>query len=587
MGYSKYKDALPEESIGNAKQVFVILGISYELKTTKKAEGVYSTVLYEPDGKWITCGKGTTEQYCEASAWGEAIEHLCNYTAYNMMNLSKEAKEFGGFNHYPDEKMMDIDRLPYEAPDLFEDVRKSYYLANGYRVSDSVLCSLLKVYFGKDALPSIPFWGIKKQEVRYFPEALIYNLCGSNGGGAGNTAQEAIGHGLDEITERYVKEKIYHEKLTPPTINKEYLNNKCPELMETIRDIEKKQNVSITVKDASMGKGFPVVCVVIINKINQTYLANFGSHPRFEIALERCLTEMLQAYEVGESTAARKDMSVWTDVDDNVISSTRNWVSLLRDDVGYIPDTFFAGEPSWDFVEWNRYDQYSNMLGMKEQIARLGEISQEIYVRNNSYFDFHSYKVYIPGVSTTALPFSERHLHCYELNETINNLIRKECVFSDEIKYDLLNNYFHPDMFMGTLSYASMGDYMWYSLYASLLLYFGKENEAISILNSQNNRICASGVRVLELKKKHYSEDKIRELLEVFYAPEDVEYAECWIGDNTFECLIDRYVKGCYDVRAQGIINEGQEAVNNLHINLKKYMAQNMVSQDGSFLLEG
>lgn len=584
MGYSKFKDELPEISVENAKKVFEKLGITYDLQTIKKAEGVYSTVLFEPQGRWITCGKGTTVEFCEASAWGEAIEHLCNYTAYNMMNLSQEAKEYGRFNHYPDEIIMDIDQLPFEAPELFEDVRKSYILANGYCVPDNVLCSLLKSYFGKNTLPAIPFWGIKGKKVSYFPEALIYNLCGSNGGGAGNTPQEAIGHGLDEITERYVKEKIYHEMLTPPNISYEYIGEKCPELLETIRDIEKTQGVSITVKDASMGKGFPVVCVVMINKKNQTYLANFGSHPRFEIALERCLTEMLQAYEVNDNTAARKDMSSWTDISDEMVLSTRNWVSLLRDDVGFIPDAFFAGTPSWDFIEWNEYEEYSNMIGMKEQIERLGKLTSEIYIRNNSYFDFCSYKVYIPGISTTALPFSERHLHCFELNEKINGIIQKENGFTDEIKMDLLKNYFHPDMFMGTLSYASMGDYMWYSLYAALLVHFDNEKEAVKVLQMQNNRLCACGLRALQLKKKNYSKETIQNLLEVFYDAEEIEYASCWIDDNIFENLIGKYVKGRYDVRAQGIINEGQEAINQLHINLKKCMSQNIVPQDGSFL---
>lgn len=580
MGYSKFKDELPKVSVENAKKVFKKLGISYNIQTIKKAEGVYSSVLFEPQGRWITCGKGTTEEYCEASAWGEAIEHLCNYTAYNMMNLSQEAKEYGGFDHYPDEILMDIDQLPQEVPELFEDVRKSYILANGYCVSDKILCALLKSYFGKDTLPAIPFWGIKGKNVRYFPEALIYNLCGSNGGGAGNTPQEAIGHGLDEITERYVKEKIYHEMLTPPNISEEYISKRCPELIETIRDIEKSQDVSITVKDASMGKEFPVVCVVMVNKKNQTYLANFGSHPRFEIALERCLTEMLQAYEVDNNTAARKDMSSWNNISDEMILSTRNWVSILRDDVGFIPDTFFAGTSSWDFKEWPEYEEYSNMIGMREQIERLGKISPEIYVRNNSFLNFCSYKVYVPGVSTTALPFSERHLHCYELND----VIQKENAFTEEVKYDLLNNYFHPDMFMGTLSYASMGDYMWYSLYAALLVHFGEEEKAIKILQMQNNKLCTCGVRILQLKKKNYSRDTIEKLLEVFYNLEEIEYARCWIDDNAFENLIEKYVKGCYEVRAQGIINEGQEAINQLHMNLKKCMSENIVPQDGSFL---
>jgi len=39
---------------------------------------------------------------------------------------------------------------------------------------------------------------------------------------------------------------------------------------------------------------FPVMAVVLINKTNNNIIVNFGASPVFDIALERCLTEIYQ-----------------------------------------------------------------------------------------------------------------------------------------------------------------------------------------------------------------------------------------------------------------------------------------------------
>ena len=50
----------------------------------------------------------------------------------------------------------------------------------------------------------------------------------------------------------------------------------------------------ILVKDASLGGKYPVMCVTLLNPEDQGCYASFGAHPRFEVALERALTELLQ-----------------------------------------------------------------------------------------------------------------------------------------------------------------------------------------------------------------------------------------------------------------------------------------------------
>ena len=56
----------------------------------------------------------------------------------------------------------------------------------------------------------------------------------------------------------------------------------------------RQAGVGILVKDASLGGEYPVMNVTLLNPHDQGCFASFGAHPRFEIALERALTELLQ-----------------------------------------------------------------------------------------------------------------------------------------------------------------------------------------------------------------------------------------------------------------------------------------------------
>ena len=70
MSYSKHKDAPPEQSVAMAKIIFDNLGIKPDIEVTERLRGVFSSTLTDRAGSWVTCGKGTTEEYCLASAYG-------------------------------------------------------------------------------------------------------------------------------------------------------------------------------------------------------------------------------------------------------------------------------------------------------------------------------------------------------------------------------------------------------------------------------------------------------------------------------------------------------------------------------------
>ena len=103
MPYSKHKDDLPKNTKKKISNILNDMGISFHIKTTKRMDGIYSSVFEDINYGWVTCGKGTTKEYCEASALGEAIEHLSNGFAYDSSVLKKSSIEAYNFMKYPDE----------------------------------------------------------------------------------------------------------------------------------------------------------------------------------------------------------------------------------------------------------------------------------------------------------------------------------------------------------------------------------------------------------------------------------------------------------------------------------------------------
>ena len=209
MAYSKFKDDSPEQTIRKIKNIYLNkLGLSMDLKVSKRLDGIYSATLTDSKAMWNTCGKGTSDLYCAASAYGESVEHLCNFFAYEIANLSEEANTAYGFEKYPDEIERDLGDICTEIPDMLFDLRQAYSLVEKKEISDGELIKLWKKFLCRDQVPFVPYYSIKTGKYRNVPEHVIYYLCGSNGGGAGNTPEETIGHACDEILERYAKYNI-------------------------------------------------------------------------------------------------------------------------------------------------------------------------------------------------------------------------------------------------------------------------------------------------------------------------------------------------------------------------------------------
>lgn len=139
---------------------------------------------------------------------------------------------------------------------------------------------------------TLPFIRLSDGVRIWFPVNIIGNLYVSNGMSAGNTPPEARTQALAEIVERYVKFRVLSEGLCLPEVPESVIA-RFPKIAADIAAL-REAGYGILVRDASLGGQYPVMNVTLLNPQDQGCYCSFGAHPRFEIAPERALTELLQ-----------------------------------------------------------------------------------------------------------------------------------------------------------------------------------------------------------------------------------------------------------------------------------------------------
>jgi len=214
----------------------------------------------------------------------------------------------------------------------------------------------------------------------------------SNGMCAGNSPEEALVQGIAEIFERYANKLILHQRIVPPTIPRKYIS-KFPKIEAMIAGIEASGNYEVVVKDCSLDKKFPVVGIVYINKSDQSYFVKFGAHPKFEIAAERTLTELLQGQDIRRMMGVR-EFAYRSDAD-----NPDNYMGILVNGSGVYPSEFFSRNYSYQFSEFADPEFDSNKEMLAYMVNLLAEEGYETYVRDVSFLGFPSFHVIVPGLS--------------------------------------------------------------------------------------------------------------------------------------------------------------------------------------------
>jgi ribosomal protein S12 methylthiotransferase accessory factor len=236
----------------------------------------------------FTNGKGATRLAALASALGEFFERLsCNYfwNHYYLGDRSPTANS-------PTTRASAGSRSPdADWPvELLTPELQAFYNPEG-SIPAEALIDMNSGNFER-GICAIPYVRQRDGAEVFFPVNIISNLYVSNGMSAGNTQAEARAQALSEILERHVKFKVIAEGLCLPDVPDEVIA-RYPTIAAGIQGL-RDAGFGILVKDASLGGHYPVMCVTMLNPRDQGVFASFGAHPRFEIALERALTELLQ-----------------------------------------------------------------------------------------------------------------------------------------------------------------------------------------------------------------------------------------------------------------------------------------------------
>ncbi|UCV06502.1 30S ribosomal protein S12 methylthiotransferase accessory factor YcaO [Dechloromonas denitrificans] len=390
------KDASLEHSISSMQAKLAARGFDIEeCSWLNPVDNVWSVhVRNRACHLMFTNGKGASKLAAQASALGEFFERLsCNYF-WNHYYLG-EAIAQRAFTHYPRERWFALAQgdadTAWPAELLTPELQAFYNPDNG--IPAEMLVDINSGNFER-GICAIPYIRQSDAAEVFFPVNIISNLYVSNGMSAGNTPAEARAQALSEILERHVKFKVIGEGLCLPDVPEEVIA-RYPGIAAGIAGL-RAAGFGILVKDASLDGQYPVICVTMLNPHDQGVFASFGAHPRFEIALERALTELLQ----GRALEALDGFPPpGFDLDE--VASAPNIEIHFVDSSGIVHWNFFNETPDFEFVDWNFNDLENGRT--TDDYAWLCERIQadghDIYVADFDHLGVYACRILVPGMS--------------------------------------------------------------------------------------------------------------------------------------------------------------------------------------------
>ena len=383
------KDASLESTIATMQQKLGARGFHLdEMSWLNPVQSIWSVHVRDHDCPMLFAnGKGATKLAARASALGEFFERLNTHYFWTHFYLG-ETRANKPFVHYPQERWFaptDDGKWPAEMlnPELH-----AFYNPEG-SIDSQVLVDLNSGNVDR-GICTLPYTRLRDGAQTWIPVNIIGNLYVSNGMAAGNTMMEARSQALSEIFERHIKSRIISEGLCLPEVP-DHVIARYPGIAAGIRGL-REAGFGILVRDASLGGRYPVMNVTLLHPKDQGCFASFGAHPRFEVALERALTELLQGRAL-ESLEGFPEPGF----DMEEITLPSNLEIHFVDSSGVIHWNFLRDTPDFPFCDWN----FSTTT--EEDYAWLCECvkseGKDIYVADFSEQGAYSCRILVPGMS--------------------------------------------------------------------------------------------------------------------------------------------------------------------------------------------
>jgi ribosomal protein S12 methylthiotransferase accessory factor len=134
-----------------------------------------------------------------------------------------------------------------------------------------------------------------------------------------------------------------------------------------------------------------------MNPKNGGVFASFGAHPKFEVALERSLTELLQ----GRSFEGLNILTPPT-FNQHTICEHNNIIDHFIDSTGVISWKFFSEKSDYEFVKWDfsgSTEEENNYL-----MKILKDLGKEVYIAEYEELGVNACRILVPGYSEIYLP---------------------------------------------------------------------------------------------------------------------------------------------------------------------------------------
>ena len=384
------KDAALEDSIAKFQQKLTALGFNIEEASwLNPVPNVWSVHIRDKDcPQCFSNGKGASKKAALASALGEYFERLSTDYFWTDFYLGQDIAN-GDFVHYPNEKWFPIEDEALLPQGILDDRLFEHFDPN-QELTPELLVDLQSGNYER-GIVALPYVRQSDQQTVYIPQSIISNLYVSNGMSAGNSQFEARVQGLSEVFERYVKNKIIAEAISLPLIPQEVMA-RYPSIQAAIDKLE-QEGFPILAYDASLGGKYPVICVILLNPNNGTCFASFGAHPKFQVALERTVTELLQ----GRSL---KDLDVFSppSFNNDDVAEHANLETHFIDSSGLISWDLFKETPDYEFADWNfsgkdTHEEYDNLM------AIFRAEKKDVYIMDYNHLGVYACRIIVPGMS--------------------------------------------------------------------------------------------------------------------------------------------------------------------------------------------
>ena len=444
---NKFKERSPQETINIIQKYFNSLG--YNIKIIMCDQTNVNTwcsriVLYYNDMFVLgTNGKGTTKDYCLASAYGEMYERFCNrmgctnhyIIGEHMINITKEKK---GYYFHPEEKSID-----------FNEAFNSSYIGQSFLNVCKNYLEETKEYFNtilNNNYIGVPYKHSHKNDVIYLEPRIVTFLTGSSGMSAGNTFYEAYVQAISELYEHYVI-GLYCDK--PQTkyyaINLNAIKN--TELLTIIHKI--KQENDLYIIDFSYNFQVPVLMALVVNKKTHTITINFGSSPIFDIALERILTELYQGRQEGFNFYKTYGQFPFKG----------NFNYKTKDLIYRGSQTYMKAFPEFiiqNLVEINSYNReiFTNLNLSNEDLYEYTKYINEInnfdvyYYNASGCKEMYAIKLFSPNISHLEVQF-----------EGLNGYINEDTFIYGKLLYNIIKTYINTQT-VNLIDFNMFNDYI-------------------------------------------------------------------------------------------------------------------------------